>query len=48
MMKANFAGAGERYSGSLLLQGCFACTRTAGDGEHRAKFLSVALIPVNM
>ena len=47
-MLSEIKWAGERFSGSHLLQGCFTCTRTAGDGEHRAKFLSVSLIPVNM
>ena len=37
----------KRERHTFNLQGCFTCTRTAGDGEQRAKFVSVSLIPVN-
>ena len=37
----------KRERHTFNLQVCFTCTRTAGDGEQRAKFLSVSLIPVN-
>ena len=37
----------KRERHTFNLQGCFTWTQTAGDGEHRVKFSSVSLIPVN-